>query len=111
MEIEKNHQCEDVTDFIGLLRWWVEKTDENQVGDPAAQGNTSWVRVAVNAIPCHLNADTNRAGVLAFLRAVEVDPVMTVVVNNRGAVNKVAVGHEQLTFLGFYFYSDSPLTG
>ena len=111
MGIEKNHKCEDVTDFIELLRWWVEKTDENQVGDPAAQGNTSWVRVAVNGIPCHLNADASPAGVRAFLQAVDADPLMTVIANKKGTANKVAVGDERLTFPGFYLYSDNPVTG
>ena len=109
--IDKDHQCTSEDDFVELLRWWLEKTDEDTIGDGEKFSGTPWVRVTIGGVPCHLNADTRREGVEKFLQSVadEGGASFSVVANTRRNVNKVAVGQSKQIWRYFYLYTDKAL--
>jgi hypothetical protein len=105
------HQCTSEDDFVESLRWWLEKTDEDTVGDVDPFPGKPWVRVTIGDVPCHLNADSNRVGVESFLSTVaqEGGATFSVVANARGNVNKVAFGKDKKILPYFYLYTDKNL--
>lgn len=111
-EIERCHVCEDRADFVELLRWWLETTDEQTVGDVGTFGGKPWILVETGSVRCHLNADTKRAGVRRFLELHQQHGPQVewqVIANARGAVNRVAIGPEAEKVKGFYLYTDEEL--
>lgn len=110
--IEQGHVCEDRGDFVELLRWWLETSDEAAVGDVGAFGGKAWVYVEAGSARCHLNADTARPGVQRFLELVKEyggDLQWRVVANEKGTVNRVAFGPAAETVAKFYLYTDQKL--
>jgi hypothetical protein len=111
-EIERGHVCEDRADFVELLRWWLETTDEQTVGDVGTFGGKPWVLVATGSVRCHLNADTKRAGVRRFLELHQQHGPQVewqVIANARSTVNRVAIGPDAEKVKGFYLYTDEEL--
>ncbi|MGY1777769.1 hypothetical protein ACI8AV_18080 [Geodermatophilus sp. SYSU D00804] len=111
-EIERGHVCEDRADFVELLRWWLETTEEETVGDVETFGGKPWVLVETGVLRCHLNADTTRAGVRRFLdlhRPHEPQPTWQVIANARGTVNRVAIGPGAEKIKGLYLYTAEEL--
>jgi hypothetical protein len=112
-EIERGHVCEDRGDFVELLRWWLETTEEQTVGDVGTFGGKPWVHVRAGTVGCHLNADTRRAGVRRFLELVAAHgPGLEwhAIANSRGKVNRVALGPDKEKVQYFYLYADEDLT-
>jgi hypothetical protein len=110
--IEQGHVCEDKEDFIELLRWWFETTDEETVGDVEPFRGKPWTFVETASGRCHLNADTARAGVRKFLELAASNGSRLqwrVVANQAGNVNKVAFGPDSETVKNFYLYTDTNL--
>ncbi len=111
-EIGQGHVCEDRADFVELLRWWLETTEEDTVGDVGTFGGRPWVLVETGSVRCHLNADTKRAGVRRLLELHQQHgPQLTwqVIANARGRVNRVAVGPDAEKVKGLYLYTDEDL--
>lgn len=109
-EIPKGHQCDDRADFDDLLRWWLDETPFTIIGDEASFGGKPWVHVVVGGEKCHLNADTSRAGVAAYLQLLDRSGgrlAWHVVPNSHGRVNKVVFGDDQTPVPHFYLYTDN----
>jgi hypothetical protein len=110
--IEERHFCEDRRDFVGLLRWWLEQTDEKTIGEVEPFPGRPWVLVEAGSTRCHLNADTARVGVRRFLELVRQhgdDLEWRVVANQRGKVNRVALGPDAELVEKFYLYTDDEM--
>lgn len=111
-KIEQGHVCEDQADFIELLRWRLEASQEETVGDVGSFGGKPWILVETGSVRCHLNADTKRAGVRRFLELHQQHgPQMRwqVIANAKGKVNRVALGPHAEKVKGFYLYTDEEL--
>lgn len=107
--IPRGHECADRGDFTELLRWWLESTDEQTVGDVGTFGGKAWVHVAVGGVGCHLNADTSRQGVRRYLELVGEHGSRLpwfVIANSKGKVNRVALGPEREKVKRLYLYTD-----
>lgn len=104
--IERHTDCPDVDTFLDLLRSWLA-SGEQTIGD-SRFGGTSWVRVRIGDTPCHLNADTRRAGVKSLLELVGAErPDFSVVTNQRGTkINRVVIGTDKQPIEHLYLYTD-----
>ena len=108
--IDQNHECASADEFVALLRGWLESTDDKTVGDGQGYKGRPWVWVTIGGVRCHLNADSSRPGVDAFLRSVARDGQrFSVIANRSGKVNRVVVGPGKQPIKKFYLYTQATL--
>ena len=89
-----------------LLRWFVD-TDEDMIGDPAADGRTAWLYVRDADSLFKLHADTPRRAVeeyLRLLRAFEGKLEWSVRPSRQGKMTAVAFGPDRVKIEPFYLY-------
>jgi hypothetical protein len=103
------------THFHTILRHWYDHNpDEKTIAganSPKYKGKP-WVWVEDGGTLFHLNSDTTREGVEAYLTYVDQygdNLLWTVVQNKSGKMNKIAMGPEKRVESGFYFYREVPL--
>ncbi len=89
------------------LSAWLQGTDDDTIGDVGSFGGTPWMHVDLGGQHIVLNADTKRTAVAAFLQVAE--PVLQVVANRRGVVNKVVFRPDGTPTPGWYAYTAQPL--
>jgi hypothetical protein len=106
--ISQNTRCHSKQAFTQRLRQWYDHTNESTIGGSARRGQTAWMWAKVGEYECHLNADTQRAGVRKYLELVDLhgpDMEWHVRKNQRGEnINKVHCGPNAERFQGFYLY-------
>jgi hypothetical protein len=102
-------------EFTQRLKQWYEGSTEPTLGDVGAYGRQPWVWVSVCGHELHLNADTTREGVKAYLdRVAEFGQGMDwhVRANNRGrSINQVCFDPDETPIPGFNLYVKQALTG
>lgn len=90
-----------------LEEWYTESEPGAVIGDARKYGGKAWVWVRHLGNRYHLNADTTYEGVgeyLALLREQHGKLSWSVVENERGVKNKVALGPGKQVVPGFYLY-------
>ncbi len=95
------------------LERWYRESDARTIGDVGTYARRPWLKLGIGAVNCHLNANTNRAGVEAYLALVRNEGVRLpwfVVPCHTGRINQVAVGRERLRLRGFHVFTDSVFT-
>jgi hypothetical protein len=93
------------SEFHAQLRNWLSGTAEPTVGDPKGKGGKLYVRDGGSLF--HLNPDTGRSGVEAYLALVDLygdDLLWTAVASESGRKTAVAYGPDVVRVSGFYLY-------
>jgi hypothetical protein len=111
MERRRRNEALTREAFDALLAEWARaRPAEATIGPVGDYGGKAWLHVRDLGRPFHLNVDTRREGVLAYLAMLEVDPALEwhVVPNARGTPNKGAFGPQLRTIPGFYLYLSPP---
>ncbi|KRA37899.1 MULTISPECIES: TY-Chap domain-containing protein [unclassified Nocardioides] len=96
------HHCDDAADFVGLLSWWIESSEEPTIGTDAR----GYVRVTIGGASCVLRGDTTRDAVREFLKIVDGDgaiPYFSVVLKGDTVDQSVRIGAGQYPLPGFEF--------
>jgi len=93
-------------EFEERLRAWYQSTDETRIGDGGSYGGAPWVWVRHGTGLYHLNADTKREGVGAYLNLLAKEPSLRWIVGEgrAGKLTKVLFGDRQVAIPGFYLY-------
>jgi hypothetical protein len=110
--IPMGRECETKAEFTELLRWWLENTTEDTIGDGGAFRGKAWIWVRAGGERCHLNADSTRKGMTRYLElARELGPGFPwhVIANNRGRVNKVVIEPDKTPTPGLFLYVETEL--
>ena len=90
-----------------LLRGWLNRSAQQTIGDVGTYGGRAWIWIELGARRAHLNADTTRAAVRAYIDHVRIhgaDADWHVVANRRGKVNKVLYGPPGADAPAWYCY-------
>jgi len=101
--IPRSTVTEGRQEFTQVLSRWLRETGEPTIGDVGAYGGRPWLRVNARGHGFHLNADSTRTGVEAFLGRGD-RTTWSVVANRRGRVNKVVIDGQPIP--GFFLYLD-----
>lgn len=94
-------------ELVLLLADWLDRSPAPTIGDVDSYGGRAWVWIALGGRRAHLNADTTRAAVRAYLdyvRSHGADAGWYVVANRRGRINKVLFGPPDSDASGWYCY-------
>ena len=111
MSVPFGLRCTSKREFTEVLRVWHAGSVEETIGDVGTYGRQAWLWADLAGFALHLNADTKRSGVEAYLERVAahgVDQSWHIVPNRNGLINKVAPG-EADPIPGFYLYTSEPL--
>jgi hypothetical protein len=98
-------------EFHAVLQTWLDESLDNYVGDPGHHAGPAWLWVRHGGDHFYLNAETTRAGVRRYLRAVTEsggDPAWTMERSIAGVRERVAVGKDRQIIEGFEFYRHVP---
>jgi hypothetical protein len=109
MPMQQVKSTEAITkpEFHKRLRAWFRDTDEVIIGPPNTVGVAAWVYVQDGDARYKLHADVKREAVGQYLGLVDRygDEIeWTVVENEKGNMNAVAYGPEQVRITPFYLY-------
>jgi hypothetical protein len=87
---------------------WYENTDEETIGDIGNYGGSVLLRIIAGLSSYNLNADTKREGVKEYLDLLNDNQNLewSIVLNQKGNLNKVAFGEEDAIIEGFYLYKN-----
>ncbi len=94
-------------EFHTELRHWLNDSFETTIGDPETFGGKPWLWVRHGGDHFYLDADSSRDGVRRYLRIVdeqEGNPDWTMVPVEPGIRERVAIGRERETVIGFFFF-------
>ena len=99
-----------------LLADWLDQSPAPTVGDVGSYGGKAWVWITLGSRRAHLNADTTRSAVRAYLdhvRSHGAGANWHVVANRNGRINKVLFGPAGSDASGWYCYlsDDYPSPG
>ena len=105
-KIPKSNPLTSKEDFYKVLQWWSKLSSEKTIRDLGAKKSdrTAWIHLKLGSNSYYLNADTNKAGVISFLKNKE-NP-WSIIVGEEGASNKVVNTLDQSTTSGFYLYKE-----
>jgi hypothetical protein len=111
MPMERVGRADWITkvEFHTRLGRWFRGTEEPIVGDPAADGRTSWIWVRDGHRLAHLSADSTRTGVAEYLDLLRErrDCIeWAVIPSAAGNLTKIAFGPDRATVPGFHLYID-----
>lgn len=109
--IQQDHTCLSKEEFVLLLERWLNETNEVQIGS-GKYGGTPWVRIHLGHLAFHLNLDTKRAGVEAFVSNHRIgDGLWRVVESTSGKHTVVTNAANHLKIRTFNLYSDAEQPG
>ena len=111
MPVDPGRRCTSKREFTEVLRAWHSDTDERTIGETGTYGRRAWLWIDLGGREFHLNADTKRHGVEAYLERVArngADQPWHVVPNRNGLINRVAPGHLD-PIPGLYLYAKEAL--
>jgi hypothetical protein len=102
-------------EFADLLLHWYQSSQAITIGDVGSGSyrGRPWITVDLGSHQAELNADTNRAGVAAYLEHVRrLGPELPwqVIAGRRGTVSKVVFSGDPAHAAGWYLYLRPPLT-
>ena len=103
-KIEKSYPLTDKQTLYNILKWWKIISKEDTIGDlKKASGNTAQIHIKLGSNLYHINADTNKEGVGAFLKNKEKNK-WSLIKNENGIVNKVTNDPNKDPIKGLYIY-------
>lgn len=86
-----------------LLKWWKKLSKSETIGDLGQMnGNTPLIIIKLGSSSYYINADTNRAGVEAFLKN-KINP-WNLISNRDAKKNKITNDSNHDPIEGFYMY-------
>lgn len=103
----KDGNFANAAEFVTYLKAWLQQTDEATIAGSSGF-KLGHARVVLCDTPCNLSGDSTRAGIEQALQLLEDEGlVWSVVANNKGKINRVAVGANTIVVPGFYLYTDA----
>mgnify|MGYP000737109970 CR=1 FL=1 len=92
--------------FHKWLKNWYNNSTEKTISDYGNHGQPAYLHIKDGGNLFHLNADTQRIGVEAYLKLLDTenDLLWSVVLNKNMKMNKIAFGENKKIIKGFYLY-------
>ena len=104
-KIEKSYPLTDKQTLYNILKWWRIISKADTIGDlKKASGHTAQIHIKLGSNLYHINADTNKEGVGAFLKNKEKNNKWSLIENENGRVNKVTNDPNKDLIKGLYIY-------
>jgi hypothetical protein len=98
-------------ELAALLNDWVSRSTQPTIGDIGSYGGKAWIWIQLGERRAHLNSDTRRSAVRAYLDYARVHgngADWHVIANQRGKLNKVLYGPPGADPSGWYCYLTEP---
>jgi len=97
-----NNALKSKQDLFQILKWWKILSKANTIGEIIINGNTPTIRINLGSKNYVINADTNKEGVVEFLKNKEHPWIL--IENENGIQNKITNNENKSPIKGFYMY-------
>jgi hypothetical protein len=97
-----NNALKSKQDLFQILKWWKILSNASTIGESLINGNTPTIRINLGSNNYVINADTNKEGVVEFLKNKQHPWIL--IENENGIQNKITNNEDNSPIKGFYMY-------